>query len=163
MIKHIKFFTFSLLVAIAMAHLEVQIEGSGGWAANLPTWKISTINIFGLVGYNEKPITGYHVYLWLFSFLLTHTAFIFNKWSIKKEFTLLSFYVFFTTFEGVIWFIINPEFGLTKFLNGNISWYTEPFFLYLPIEYWVRFAIGIFLYKLSLNDQEYKFAKFSKS
>ncbi len=154
MIKFIKFIIASLVIATVMALLEIQIEGPSGWASNLPTWKITNFNILGFIGYPDKPITGYHIYLWLYSFLLVHSAFIFNKWSLKKEYYIISFYIFFTTFEGIIWFIINPAYGLSKFLYGEINWYQEPLVFWLPLEYWLRFAVGFVFYKLSINYEK---------
>lgn len=139
--KHLKFFSLVLLTALVMALLEVQIEGVTGWAVNLPTWKVE-IEILG------KNITGYHVYLWLFTFLLCHLPFIFIKWDLKKEFKILAFYIFMTTFEGILWFVVNPAWGVTKFGPG-IDWYNEPWFLGFPIEYYFRFGVGILFYKLS--------------
>src|SRR5690242_5379610 len=31
---------YALLLAFFFAHAEIEIEGAGGWAANLPTWRI---------------------------------------------------------------------------------------------------------------------------
>ncbi len=44
-------------IAISVACLEIEIEGTGGWAANLPTWRLRT----PLCG--TRPLTGYHVAL----------------------------------------------------------------------------------------------------
>lgn len=159
MIKFLKFFVASLIVAFVMALLEIQIEGSNGWATNLPTWKVSNINILNFIGYKDKPITGYHIYLWLYSFLLLHASFFFSKWSLKKEFYLISFYIFFTTLEGILWFILNPSFGISSFLNSDITWYNESRILYLPIEYWMRFFFGFLFYWLATKNYAKKVKK----
>lgn len=144
--KHLLFFSFVIAVAAVMALLEIQIEGAGGWASNLPTWKVNiSFPIMGFWGNVEKPLTGYHLYLWMFSFLLPHFAFCYTKWSIKKEIYLWAFYIFFTTAEGLLWFGLNPAWGWAKFHYG-IAWYKELWLLGIPAEYWLRFAVGIVLY-----------------
>ena len=147
--KHIKFFFFAAVMAAIMALFEIQIEGSRGWAANLPTWKVNfSLPIFGMWGNTEKPVTGYHIYLWLFSFILLHFAFLLTKWSWKKELYLCSFYIFFSTFEGLLWFVFNPAWGWHMFRYG-ITWYKELWILGLPAEYWLRFVVGGVLYLIS--------------
>ena len=145
--KHFKFFGFALIIAVFLALLEVQIEGATGWAGNLPTWRKEVfLPILGMWGKHAKPLTGYHLYLWLFSFSLPHIAFLFSKWSVKKELYLISFYIFFSTFEGILWFIFNPAYGLAGFRPGVIHWYKEMWILGLPGEYWIRFTFAALLY-----------------
>ena len=31
---------YVVLLAFFFAHAEIEIEGAGGWAANLPTWRV---------------------------------------------------------------------------------------------------------------------------
>ena len=38
--QHLWFFLLLIVVALAFALLEVQIEGAAGWAANLPAWRV---------------------------------------------------------------------------------------------------------------------------
>lgn len=151
--KHLKFFAFAVLIAVVMASLEIQIEGTAGWAAALPTWrKIIHFPVMGMWGRtSEKPLTGYHLYLWLFSFLLPHATFLYTKWTWKKEASVISFYIFFSTFEGLLWFILNPAWGWSKFRYG-IPWYKELWVFGLPSEYWLRFTIGSVLYLVSQKD-----------
>lgn len=147
--KHVKFFVFVLIVSLVMALFEVQIEGARGWAANLPTWRIhTTFSVFGMWGTGEKPLTGYHIYLWLYLLALCHTPLLFTKWNWKLEFKVLALYSFISTFEGILWFVVNPAWGLLRFKPG-ISWYREIWFLGLPAEYYLRFAIGTVFYYLS--------------
>ena len=140
-----------------MALFEIQIEGSYGWAAQLPTWRVN-IHL-PLLGFwwnsRAKPLTGYHFYLWLFSFLLLHVTFLYSKWTLKKEISLISFYIFFTTFEGLLWFVLNPAWGWHKFRYG-IPWYKEAWVLGLPAEYWLRFGVGSIIYYFSQKDADTK-------
>jgi hypothetical protein len=142
-VRHIKFFAFAILIAVVMALFEIQVEGAHGWAANLPTWRLNVhLPLLGFWADSRgKPLTGYHVYFQLLTFLLPHYLFLFSKWSFKKELKLIAFYVFFSTFEGLLWFILNPAWGWSKFRFG-IPWYREAWFLGLPAEYWLRFGAG---------------------
>ena len=154
--KHLKFFAFVILVAVVMALFEIQIEGANGWAAALPTWRLNlNFSFLGMWGTGEKPLTGYHVYLWLFSFILPHFGFLFEKWTWKKELFLLAFYAFFTTIEGLLWFVLNPAFGWQKFHYG-IAWYKEFWLLGIPSEYWWRFAVASVLYLLANRNADKK-------
>jgi hypothetical protein len=51
-----------LPLALLLANVEVQIEGSAGWAANLPTWRIEDGWLLDLF-WGGRPMTGYHVYI----------------------------------------------------------------------------------------------------
>ena len=153
--KHIKFVLLVVAVAVTMALFEVQVEGSQGWASALPTWRYNfSLPMMGMWGGSEKPITGYHLYLWLFSLLLTHSVFLMTKWSLKKELWALSFYVLFTTLEGALWFVFNPAFGWQSFRYGAIGWYQELWLWGLPAEYWVRIGAGVGLYLWGMNYED---------
>jgi hypothetical protein len=146
-----------------MANLEIQIEGANGWASSLPTWRREVhFPLMGMWGKYSKPLTGYHFYLWLFTFTILHFVFFFTKWSVRREFYLLSFHIFYTTCEGLLWFVLNPAYGWGAFREGNIPWYKELWFLGLPSEYWLRFGGAGVLYLLANNDKYGKSFKFSK-
>lgn len=152
--KHLKFLLASLFIGLVFALLEVQIEGSSGWAANLPTWRKEVFfPIMGMWGKHAKPLTGYHLYLWLFSFSVLHFAFFLTKWSFKKELKLISFYILFSSFEGLLWFVVNPAFGWRSFRINKIPWYKEEWILGLPAEYWLRFSIASVVYFFSLEKK----------
>lgn len=155
--KHFFFFGFALLIATVMALFEIQIEGSHGWASQLPTWRVNVhIPMVGMwQGYKGKPLTGYHLYLWLFSFLLPHIVFLYTKWTWKKELNLLSFYIFYTTLEGLLWFILNPAWGWSRFRQG-VPWYKEYWLVGIPFEYWIRFILASMLYYFSQKDGDKK-------
>ena len=161
--KHLKFLIAALILGIVMALFEIQVEGAFGWGANLPTWRVMVhFPILGMWwGYQGKPLTGYHFYLWLFTFLLTHTAFLFHKCSLKKELYVISFYVLFTTFEGLFWFPLNPACGWQRFRQG-IPWYREHWMLGLPAEYWIRFTVAAVLYWLADENTKVKAFKLPK-
>ena len=62
--KNVAFLT---LLSLSVAYLEVQIEGSHGWAARLPTWRYK-------IGCIE--VTGYHLALLSTLFLFAHLPFL---------------------------------------------------------------------------------------
>jgi hypothetical protein len=147
--KHIKFVVIGIISAVLMALLEVQIEGSKPWAEALPTWRVnvpvSFINDLGLGG---KPLTGYHTYLWLLVFSLLHFTFVGRSWSIKKELRIVAFFLFFTTLEGVLWFVFNTNVGIKGFLPHGVNLTQEPWRV-LPTIYWARLGIALVSYIIS--------------
>jgi hypothetical protein len=61
--------SYFFVIALVLAHLEIQIEGPHGWAEKLPTWRWDTPGVRRWVG---KPVTGYHVCLVTCLLLLLH-------------------------------------------------------------------------------------------
>ena len=62
----LRLLVFVLVVAAFFAQVEIQIEGSAGWAASLPTWRVEKhwlLEIF----WGGRAMTGYHA--WVFSFM----------------------------------------------------------------------------------------------
>ena len=49
---------FTLLLAFFFAKVEVHIEGPGGWAANLPTWRIEQHVLLDLF-WGGRAMTGW--------------------------------------------------------------------------------------------------------
>ena len=145
--NHVLFFCYLFITSSVFALLEIQIEGKNGWAAELPTWRLAK----QLKGWMrvfidpKKPITGYHVYLWTFLFLLSHLPFLLIKWNIQLELLVLSYYWLLLTLEDFLWFIYNPHYGIKKFNPKNITWHTVWLFG-LPLQYWVKIPIGVVLY-----------------
>ncbi len=145
--QHILFVGFLLLTASLFALLEIQIEGKDGWAAKLPTWR-KPVNNKGLLGFladPNQPQTGYHTYLWLFLFTISHIVFLLTSWTIRKEIYVISYYSLLTTVEDFLWFVFNPNYGIKKFKKEEIPWHTN-WFLGLPRNYWINYPIGILLY-----------------
>src|SRR5580704_987429 len=82
---------FVLAAAYAFARVEIEIEGPHGWAESLPTWRIS--NRWTKIFYGNRPLTGYHVWLQVFVFLMSHTPFAlrFSPWSPAGELRVIGF------------------------------------------------------------------------
>jgi len=149
MIEHIVFFTILLFAAWVFANVEIQIEGSGGWAANLPTWKID--NKWTKLFFSGRPLTGYHFYIILFIFVLAHmpVAVGLSHMTFQLEMRILSFFLFFWIFEDFIWFVINPAFGLKNFKAHKIWWHAPNWWWIMPREYWIFFPAAAALYYYS--------------
>lgn len=147
--NHLFFIIVAISAATLFALFEIQIEGKGGWARNLPTWKkhwhkgpLAVINGF------QKPLTGYHFFLFIFIFFLLHSLFLFTPWSLGIELRLISFYLFMVVFEDFLWFAFNPAYGLGKFSKKHVSWHRY-WLMGLPIEYYISTGSGFLLYFLS--------------
>ena len=107
-----------LPLALLLANEEVQIEGSAGWAANLPTWRIEDGWLLDLF-WGGRPMTGYHVYIFSFVALFFHFPFAFCwRWSWRAEARALASIALFWVAEDFLWFLLNPAFGWTRFADS---------------------------------------------
>lgn len=131
------------LLAAFFAHVEIQIEGKAGWAANLPTWRIedSWMNAF----WGDKPITGYHVWVFSFMALAFHLPlFMTASFSLRLEARILGCIMVFWIVEDFLWFALNPAFGLNRFSPQHVPWHRH-WFLGVPVDYVLALAIGFVL------------------
>lgn len=132
-----------ILLAYFFANVELQIEGSAGWAANLPTWRIEQhwlLDIF----WGGRPMTGYHAWVFSFMALFFHFPLVFSgQWRLNKELQLIAFLMIFWIVEDFLWFVINPAYGLDQFTAANISWHKH-WWWFAPMDYWV-FILTAFL------------------
>lgn len=142
----IRLFIFDLLIAFAVAKLEINIEGKNGWAENLPTWKIQ--NKLTKLLWGEKPYTGYHLWFNLTMLLCLHFPFfVFPNWSLSLEFLLIGIFLIATILEDIFWFAFNPYYGLKKFTKTHAHWHDK----WLgPIPYfYIRLLIPAILFILA--------------
>jgi hypothetical protein len=110
---------YFVLIAFALAHLEIQIEGPHGWAANLPTWRWDGPAVRRWLG---KPVTGYH--LWLMTIVLPFLhvpQFYGGSW--EREANLLAMFFLLTVTWDVRWFGCNRHFGMARFRKGEVWWF----------------------------------------
>lgn len=143
------YFVFYTTVAFAFALLEIQIEGKHGWAKKLPTWRLYRPWFRYLPGAN-KPLTGYHLYLWILLFLLIHTPYLFVPARAQTEFMLLSGYIYILRLEDFFWFVLNPHFGLKNFRKERVPWH-ENWVGPLPVQYYVSIILWVMLLYLGLR------------
>ncbi len=132
---------FLLVLSYFFAQVEVQIEGTEGWAKNLPTWRIEKhwlLDVF----FGGRPMTGYHAWVLSFVILFFHIPFFFfHRWSSWQEARVIGGFIIFWIAEDFLWFVINPGYGIKKFKKKYIPWHPR-WFLVAPIEYWIFLPIG---------------------
>lgn len=137
----IKYYIFTIILAIVLALQEIQTEGKDGWAKLLPTFRI---NVFFRKLLGGKSLTGYHIFLLLTYIIVFHGLFIneLSSWKIEcKIFGLLSW---FFVMEDIFWFIFNPHYTFKRFRKQQIEWHSRWLFG-LPYTYWWGIIIGAFL------------------
>lgn len=124
-----------VLLAYFFAHIEIQIEGDAGWAANLPTWRIEEhwlLDIF----WGGRAMTGYHAWVFPFIALFFHFPLFFaGHWSWRAEFRIIGCIMLFWIVEDFLWFLLNPAYGLARFHAEAIPWHKHWLWL-APADYW---------------------------
>jgi hypothetical protein len=137
-----------MLLGFFFAEVEIQIEGAGGWAANLPTWRIEhhwLLDIF----WGGRAMTGYHAWVFPFIAILFHFPLIFaGHWSWRAECRVLACLMLFWTTEDFLWFVCNPAYGLEKFNPAGVAWHKHWFGVF-PTDYWFGLAGMAVLFFLS--------------
>ena len=132
---------YLFILGLILALLEIEIEGTEGWAKNLPTKKIK----FWWYAKFGKEVTGYHLALQVFLLLFFHLPLVlFHNFSLELELLVLTQYFFFLVYWDFLWFVLNPGFRLRNFKRGGVPWYAK-WFLGLPAEYWLALVVGVFL------------------
>ena len=130
------------LLATVFAKVEIQIEGAAGWAANLPTWRVDHHWILDLV-WGGRPLTGYHVWVFLFMALVFHLVFfIHGRPGVRLELRVLGSLSVFWILEDFLWFMLNPAYGLSRFNPQCIPWHRH-WALGVPTDYVVYLAVGV--------------------
>jgi hypothetical protein len=134
-----------LAAAYLFARVEVEIEGEGGWAANLPTWRIEQHPLLDIF-WGGRALTGYH--LWMFSFigLIFHfPLFFIGRWSLQLEATVMASIMLFWIVEDYLWFVVNPAFGWRRFKREYVPWHKRWAFG-APVDYWLFGVISMLLF-----------------
>lgn len=144
-------FIFVCVLALFFAQVEIQIEGSGGWAANLPTWRIEKhwlLDIF----WGGRAMTGYHAWVFPFISLFFHFPFVMlQQWSVKLECRAIASIMTFWVAEDFLWFVLNPAYGIARFNAHDVPWHIH-WLLGVPTDYWVGFIGATFLYLYSYKQ-----------
>lgn len=120
---NVRILIFDLIIAFALAKLEIQIEGKHGWAENLPTWRIK--NKFTKLIWGEQPYTGYHFWIFTCIFLLLHFPFVLNPnlWNPSIELLIIAHSFIGIIIEDFLWFVLNPFYGFRKFDYTHAPWH----------------------------------------
>jgi len=128
----IKYF-YLFLVILALAALEVQIEGRYGWTKKLPTWRIKS-KLFGFF-MGGKELTGYLFYMLLLLFMLFHLPFLGGAaWTFASEVEIIFLFLLFSVFWDFLWFLLNPYYGLAHFKPSYVYWHQQ-WILGIPLDY----------------------------
>ena len=133
----IAFLFFTVFAALLFAKLEIEIEGRHGWAEMLPTWRLDRHVLLDWF-FGGRPLTGYHVWAFLFVFFCFHMPFFWapGSWSVRGELHAVGAYTLFWIVEDALWFTLNPHFGWRKFTRENVWWHKR-WALGLPLDYWI--------------------------
>lgn len=151
--QHVWYFSGLVLAAACFALIEIQVEGSSGWAANLPTWKLKSAWWHRL--FPGRPLTGYHLYVVLFSIIMAHLPFAFGlPWTRTGEMRSVAFVLFFWVLEDFFWFVFNPHFGVRRFRSRHIPWHAPAWWWIAPRDYWLAIALALVLYLNSRQQPE---------
>lgn len=141
---------WTLLLAGLFSQIEIQIEGTAGWAANLPTWRIEKhwlLDVF----FGGRAMTGYHAWVLPFIALFFHFPVCFvRRWTLQRECMILGCLITFWIVEDFLWFVTNPAFGLSRFNAHFIPWHKHWLWV-APIDYWTFLAVAIALFGCSYN------------
>lgn len=148
--SHILFFLYILVTAYVLAKLEIAIEGADGWAGKLPTWKLSQDHIFSKIFLGGRPLTGYHLWMNIFSILILHFVILFTGFSLSIELKIISAFVLIWSIEDFLWFVLNPAFGIKNFRKEKIWWHEKRWFFIAPVEYFTLVPLSILLYLVSI-------------
>lgn len=144
-----------ILLALAFAQIEIQIEGSAGWAANLPTWRIEKHWLLDLF-WGSRAMTGYHAWVFPFIALMFHFPLLFvGHFSWRAEARVLGLIIVFWIVEDFLWFVMNPGFGLARFEPHNAIWHKH-WLLGAPVDYWLFMPLATALLWLSCRSSSTK-------
>jgi len=137
---------FLFAYAVLFAAVEIEIEGSHGWAERLPTWfRVTTpsARFYGLF-MRGKPLTGYHAVMFLLPLWSFHIGFVGGvPWSWAAEATTLSAYLVWVVTWDLLWFLFNPRFGWARFRKGEVWWHDRTWIGRFPVDYWGALMVSL--------------------
>jgi len=132
--------------ALLFAAVEIEIEGTHGWAERLPTWFRVTpwyARLYGLL-MRGKPLTGYHAAMFGLSFWSFHLGFASGiPWTWPAEAAALGAYLVWSIAWDLMWFLLNPRFGWSRFRKGEVWWHGRTWIGRFPIDYYNGVALSI--------------------
>jgi hypothetical protein len=141
-----------LALAFLFANVEIQIEGTGGWAANLPTWRIEHHWLLDMF-LGGRAMTGYHAWVFSFIFLVFHFPMIVGwRFTLRDECHAIACLMMFWIVEDFLWFVVNPAFGIGRFTPFDATWHKH-WLWHAPVEYWVFLPIAVLLFNFASRVQ----------
>ncbi len=132
------------VLAVLFAQVEIQIEGARGWAAGLPTWRITDAPLLRAF-FGGREVTGYHVFVFSFMAAVFHLPlFLTLRWSWRLEARVLGSLSLFWIAEDFLWFVMNPAYGFARLTPAQVPWHPH-WLLGVPVDYLVFpfVAIGL--------------------
>jgi hypothetical protein len=146
---HLVFAGTVAAAALLFALLEIQIEGSAGWASALPTWRVE--NRWTRLLFGQRALTGYHLYVHLFILVVVHLPYALAlappSWAAEAR--ILAFLALFWVLEDFLWFVLNPAYGLRRFTPEHAWWHAPGWWWIMPREYWLFTPAAVALYAWS--------------
>lgn len=136
---------FTIFLSFIFAKLEIEIEGQGGWAENLPTRRWLFHSWFSRLLWGNRPVTAYHLWSFLFVLFSFHWPAVFFGFSLKGEMITFALICIFCVVEDFLWFVLNPAFGLKNFRPEKIWWHRRSWWLLAPREYFLFLATAALL------------------
>ena len=129
------------LLGTLFALLEVQIEGAQGWAAGLPTWRVTDAPLLQMF-FGGRAVTGYHVFAFSFMFCVFHLPLaVTGHFCWRMEARILGGLMLFWLIEDFLWFVLNPAYGIARFTPEHVPWHPH-WLLGVPVDYIVFVALS---------------------
>ncbi len=130
-----------ILLAALFAQVEIQIEGPNGWAAELPTWRLTVPAPLDLL-FGGREITGYHTFIFTFMFAAFHLSLVMTgQFSLRLEARILGSLMLFWIFEDALWFAFNPAYGISRLTSQAAPWHPH-WALGVPVDYLILPILG---------------------
>lgn len=143
---------YVVLLAFFFAKLEIEVEGAGGWAANLPTWRVEKHWLLDWF-WGGRPMTGYHAWAFSFMALAFHLpCVLLRRWSWQIEMRVAGSLCLFWIVEDWLWFVFNDAFGLARFAPQFVPWHKH-WLIGVPTDYLTMGALGLALIVLSHRER----------
>ncbi len=138
--------------AFGLGGVEVEIEGGYGWAERMPTWflKRGTLGKVYGVFMAKRPLTGYHVYVFIMPLIILHLPFGYGlPWSLAAELMVFATFFALAVVWDYTWFVLNPAYTVQRFQKGNVWWFAGPWIWRFPLDYYNGFALSLILAALA--------------
>ncbi len=141
---------FFVLFAWLLALIEIEVEGKYGWAEKIPTWyqKRGFLGrLFGLISFG-RPITGYHLFVFLFTIFAFHSGFFLGlSWTFGTELKIIALYFIWVCLWDFSWFVFNPYYGIKNFKKQKIWWFSKSPWVFnlFPLDYFLAIIFSFII------------------
>ncbi len=140
------YFLFALAVLLAI--VEFEAEGRFGWGQNFPTWYRVTTKPAKWLAIIQKPLTGYHSPLTLFTFgIFVWPMIDTGHVTLIGVVQAFSFYLVWATVWDYSWFLLNPHYGPRNFRRNRVWWFSQEPWLFrlIPQRYIIGWSLSLAL------------------